>query len=445
MKESNKRVQEYINLVCNQIRWKKAHFYISSELENHIIDQKNAFVSQRLEADKALEKSIAEMGDPIGVGTDLDRIHKPKIEWSVIALTGIALLLGLVVQFIVLGDTNFSIGKSVFHSILGIAAMIIAYITDYTIIAKYPYKLFFGFLAIVLVIGIISPSYQGSSFYSKFFLLLYPTIFTGIIYSMRDKGYLGLVLCGVFMGISYIVFLPFAIYSTYAFYSLLSLILITISILKGWFNINKIKGILLVYIPMFVTISYTFINNPYIRIRVINAFNPNLDPMGSGWLSNMTREIISNAKFIGEGLGTSSGYMIPEIYTDSLLTYLIHRFGWISLIVIVSVLALLMIKSLKLCLKQNSILGSLVSISVVLTISAQIIIYIAYNLGFQLMAPLTLPLISYGGTGLIINMFLIGIMLSVFKWGNLVNDNVLVSSTKKFLTVNDGKIIIDFK
>ncbi|MDD2447367.1 MAG: FtsW/RodA/SpoVE family cell cycle protein [Tissierellia bacterium] len=445
MKESNNRVQEYIHSVCNQIRWKKSHIYISNELENHIIDQKNAFVSQGLKEDKALEKAIAEMGDPIGVGTDLDRIHKPKIEWSIIALTSIALLLGLVVQFIVLGDTGFSIGKSVFYSILGIVAMIIAYLTDYTIIGKYPYKLLFGFLAIVFGIAIISPTYQGSSFYPKFFLLLYPTIFTGIIYLMRDKGYLGIALCGVLMGISYIVLLPFATYSTYVLYTILSLILLTFSILKGWLNINKIKGMLLIYIPAIVAVTFILISNPYLWSRVINAFNPNLDPMGLGWLSNMTKEIISNAKFIGEGLGTSSGYMVPDTYTDSLLTYLIHRFGWISLILIVSVLALLMIKSFKLCLKQNSILGSLVSISVVLTISAQIIIYIAYNLGFQLMAPLTLPFISYGGTGLIINMFLIGIMLSVFKWGNLVNDNVLVSSTKKFFTINDGKIIIDLK
>ncbi len=439
------KIQEYINSVCNQIKWKKSHVYISNELENHIIDQKNAFISQGLNGDKAIENAITEMGDPVGVGTNLDKIHKPKIEWGIIGLTFIALLLGLVIQFFVTKDTSPTIGKSIVYSIIGIAAMIVAYLTDYTVIAKHPIKLFFGFLAIVLAIGIISPPYQGRSFYPKFFLLLYPTIFTGIIYSMRHTGYLGIVVCGLFMGTSYITFSPFALYSTYVFYSLLSLILLTISILMGWFNISKLKGVLLIYIPVIVTISYIYINNPYIRIRLMNALNPNLDPRGSGWMSIMTKEIISNSKFIGEGLATSSGYMVPDIYTDSLLTYLIHRFGWISLIIIVSVLAFLMIKSFKLCLKQNSVLGSLVSLSVVLTISAEIIIYIAYNLGFQLIAPLTLPLISYGGTGIIINMFLIGIMLSVFKWGNLVNDNVLVSKSNRFFSVNDGKVIIDFK
>lgn len=434
--ESNNRIKDYINSVCNQIKWKNSHIYISKELENHIIDQKDSFISQGLGEEESIEKSITEMGDPIVVGTDLDKIHKSKIEWSIVGLTSITLLLGLVVQFIIANEETIpSISNSIIYSFIGLVAMTIAYFVDYTIFGKYPYRLYFGFLAIVLTIGIASPYIRGNPSYSKFILLLYPTIFTGIIYSVRDKGYLGLVTCGVLVAVSYIVLLPFTIYSTYALYSILTLILLTISILKGWFNINKIKGILFIYVPTIIVIYIILISNPYLMSRFMHAFNPNLNPMGAGYMSTLTRDIISNAKFIGEGLGASSGYMMPEIYTDSLLTYLIHRFGWISFIIVVSILGLLMFKSFKLCLKQNSVLGSLVSFSVVLTISVQIILYIAYNLGFQLISPLTLPLISYGGTGLVINMLLIGLMLSVFKWGNLVNDNVVESSTKKFFII----------
>lgn len=445
MLQSNTKIREYIDFVCNQIRWKKSHIYISREIENHIIDQKNAFVSQGLDENLALEKAIVEMGDPIGVGAELDKIHKPKMERSIILLTGIALLLGLVIQIFVTNGSGSTVTRSIIYSIFGIAVMVMAYLTDYTIIGKKSKMIFFGFLVIVLGISLFSPHYHGQVFYTKFVLLLYPTIFTGIIYSMRNNGYLGLVLCGVFMAISYVVLLPFIIYTTYLLYSLLSLILLTISILKGWFNINKIKGLLLVYIPITIIVIIALLNNTLILLRLANAFNPILDPNGAGYMSNLVREILSNAKFMGEGLGANSGYMVPFINTDFLLTYLIHRFGWISLILVVGVLVLLIIKSFKLCLNQSSILGSLVSLSAVITITAQIVIYVGFNLGFQLIAPLTLPLISYGGVGTIINMFLIGIMLSVFKWGKLVNDNVLESKDRKFFTVNDGKIIIDFK
>lgn len=445
MLQSNNKINEYINSVCQNIRWKKSHIFISKELENHIIDQKKAFISDGLDEDTALEKAIIEMGDPIDVGTELDRIHKPKMEWSIIRLTGIALLLGLVIQIIVTKGTESIIARSIIYSIFGIAVMIMAYLTDFTIIGKNPKMLFFSFLAIVLGVSIFSPRYYGQVFYTKFVLLLYPTIFTGIIYSMRNNGYLGLVFCGVSMAISYIVLLPFAMYSTYALYSLLSLILLTISILKGWFNISRIKGLLLVYVPVTIAVIMTLLNNTYLLRRLTNAFNPYLDTTGAGFMSNLASQILHNAKFIGEGLGSISGTMLPDINTDFLLTYLIHRFGWISIIGVIAVLALLIIKSFKLCLKQSSILGSLVSLSVVITISAQIILYVGYNLSFHLIAPLTLPLISYGGVGTIINMFLIGIMLSVFKWDNLINDDVLISSDKRFFSYTDGKIIIDLK
>lgn len=431
--ESNNRIKDYINSVCNQIKWKNSHIYISKELENHIIDLKDSLLAQGLEEDESTERAIAEMGDPVLIGNDLDKIHRPKVEWSIVALTTITLLLGLVVQFIIASESIPSVSNSISYSLIGLAAMILAYFSDYTLIGKYPLRLYFGFLVGVLAIEIASSYMGGNPSYAKYVLLLYPTIFSGIIYSMRNRGYLGLAICGLALLVSYLILLPFNTYSTFVLYSLLALVLLSLSILKGWFNIHKIKGILLIFFPAIAGISFLLIRNPYLSFRFINAFRPEFDSMGAGYISTLTRDIISNAKFIGEGLGASTGYMVPEIYTDSLLTYLIHRFGWISFIIIAAVLALLIIKSFKLCLKQNSILSSLVSLSIVLTITAQIVIYIAYNLGFYLIAPLTLPFISYGGTGLVINMVLIGIMLSVFKWGNLVNDNVVESYSKKFI------------
>lgn len=111
------------------------------------------------------------------------------------------------------------------------------------------------------------------------------------------------------------------------------------------------------------------------------------------------------------------------------------------------IILVFIIRSLRFSLTQKGVLGGLVSFSVIINFTMQVLIYVANNLGFQLIAPLTLPLISYSGTGTIINMFLIGIMLSVYKSGILYkNDNKLdISSNKnKIFQLIDGKIIIDF-
>ena len=65
----------------------------------------------------------------------------------------------------------------------------------------------------------------------------------------------------------------------------------------------------------------------------------------------------------------------------------------------------------------------------------QVIIYVAANLGFQLVAPISLPLISYGKIPqTCINLLQIGLMLSVFRTGNIVRDKSIKGFRK------DGRI-----
>ena len=77
-------------------------------------------------------------------------------------------------------------------------------------------------------------------------------------------------------------------------------------------------------------------------------------------------------------------------------------------------------------------------------ISMEVLIYVISNLGFQLFYPFTLPFISYGVTGTIINMWILGIMLSVFKSGEVVKDNFILSIIRKgkLFEFVDGKISI---
>lgn len=72
--ESSNKIKEYLNEVCDQVRWKKSHEIISEEIECHIIDQKNAFISQGLDNKTAIDKAILEMGDPVDVGTEVDSV-----------------------------------------------------------------------------------------------------------------------------------------------------------------------------------------------------------------------------------------------------------------------------------------------------------------------------------------------------------------------------------
>lgn len=60
----------------------------------------------------------------------------------------------------------------------------------------------------------------------------------------------------------------------------------------------------------------------------------------------------------------------------------------------------------------------------------EVFLYTITNLGLPVMGSLTLPFISYSGMSTIVNMSLIGIMISVFKSGHIVKDNLLLPNNE---------------
>lgn len=449
--QSNK-IKDYVEQVCQQIRWKKAHAIVSKEIEDHIIDQKHDYLSDGLDDDNAMDKAILEMGDPIQVGTDLDSIYRANPEWQIIILTSLMLLLGVVIRSFITYDYQMSwkLTNSIISIAIGIGFMIIAYFLDYSIIGKYYKKIYFALILLTILVLFNGPMLQGQNYYVKYLILLFPTAFSGIVYNMRSRGYMGIILSGLYFIVPGIICLYLPSFSSLIMYSITCLVIITYAIAKGWFNINKIKGFLLVYIPVAIvsitSIAVIIIENSYKLDRLKVAFNPYKDPMNMGWMATTTRDILRNAKLIGQNKYTiSMETMLPSIDTDYLLTYLIERVGWISFIVIIGLILMFIIRSLRISLSQKGVLGGLVSISVISTFTMQVIFYVIHNLGFQLFDPFILPLLSYSRIGIIINMSLIGIMLSAYKSGVLYKneDRLIQGSPRKLFQFQDGRIIID--
>ncbi len=62
------------------------------EIENHLTDQKNSLLKEGFDEETATDKALTEMGDPVIVGEQLDHTHRPKPDWTLLALTGAMLL-----------------------------------------------------------------------------------------------------------------------------------------------------------------------------------------------------------------------------------------------------------------------------------------------------------------------------------------------------------------
>ena len=137
------QIKDFLEKVCNEIKYKPIREEISKELENHIEESKEAYIHKGESEEIAINKAIADMGDAEVIGKTLNKIHKPKLDYKLIIL----LLILLCFTFLVVGIKTtshvFSEGegpffvKTIVYLIIGFILGLAIYFMDYTKISKY--------------------------------------------------------------------------------------------------------------------------------------------------------------------------------------------------------------------------------------------------------------------------------------------------------------------
>ena len=138
------QIKEFLNTVCEQIKYKPIRNSISEELENHIEESKENYIKDGLEEKEAEEKAIAQMGNAEEIGKRLNKIHKPKLDWKLLIILIILLGFGFLVAFTKASsmvsdgyDTANVIERYLCALIAGTIFSIFIYFIDYTKIMKY--------------------------------------------------------------------------------------------------------------------------------------------------------------------------------------------------------------------------------------------------------------------------------------------------------------------
>jgi cell division protein FtsW (lipid II flippase) len=428
--EHYEKKDEYLEELKNQIRNKKAKQLVAEEIEQHIEDQKDSYVAAGDDENIAMKKAIIQMGNPVDVGIQLNKIHKPRLEYNlvIIVLTlcafSILTLLNLNDASIKLGFSNgIDLKKHILLILVGLLFMVIVYFLDYSILGKYP-KLIW----MLLLVGFIVYSPFGyhnlingsMPFLYAYGMLLYPA-FGGIIYAYRKCGYVGILKCLMF-GISGWIMLHHYVAqsSVYLGLFLCMLIMLTIAVLKNWFGTTKVKGLLFIWGWVVGTIIVFFMNikliSAYQWMRLQETFHLILHPeqFAKGYQMDVTREALINAKWIGGSTEFTLGY-IPSLNNDYILTYIICTFGILAGIFIIMLFLLFVGHMFYISLKQKNALGMFIGIGCCFVFTVQGFIYILANLSIQLISQVNLPFVSYGGTNLLVNFIILGLLLSIFR------------------------------
>lgn len=459
------QVKTYIETVCEQIRWKKIHHSVAAELSAHISDQRDAYQSEGMDEAAATQKAIAQMGDAVLVGQALDKTHRPRPQWALILLAALLMMTGIFLRNLMLQPDSILAGRREFiFVIIAAGLMLITYFLDFSVFGRHPLAFYFGlFLLSIVALLNSNPIYGNIRFVSilsfqvmlSYVSLIFPLGFSMLIYAMHGRGVRGILLCGA-------GYLPYALFlmstssfSGFLLFTLAALLLLCTAIIKGWFQLPKRVGLALVLTPTLLSILaacyYVMTGTGYRAARAQAMFNPFASPDGAGYLGVTVRQLIADAGFTAKTAVTGESGLLPLMdpyaATDFILTNVIHRFGWLPFFLLTGLFLVFTGLALAYVLKQKSMLGLLVSLACALTILLQILGYIAANLSFPMLAPLSLPFISYSNTALLLNAALTGFMLSAFRTGEAVTDETagLMKRRSPLVSFADGQLVIRFK
>lgn len=459
------KIWDYCEVVEEQMRWKKAIPMVSLEIENHLIDQVNAYIHEGDTEEVAVDKAILQMGDAEEVGRGLDASYRPKPQWFLLLFSVGLLCLGALLQlscYFYFAPEDWVYTFRVMPFVLAGIALVGCYFLDFTMLGKYALHCYFATLIVTIAGVLLSNTHNASGVLYLGFgrvmisvpcvTLMYPLVFALMVYHLRGrnmKGFFGSILglLPMFLVLYFTTsasnIVPFVISAT---------AILCFTIYRGWFGEGRTKQIRMMvatFVVMAAAGIWCCITWAYRWNRLMAFIDPMSEPNGSGFVYRLIRELMSGTQFIGKGVLPSGVETIDQIpmYTDFMLSFFSHQFGWIVFVVVAALFVLFAVVVGKKVLQQTSVLGTVVSLSIFLTFVVQAVIYFVYNLGYGLLAPISLPFVSFGNMAMIVNGALVGFMLSVFRTGEIYSDSVVQTEKmvkKSRISFVDGKLVIDF-
>jgi len=154
----------------------------------------------------------------------------------------------------------------------------------------------------------------------------------------------------------------------------------------------------------------------YQRERIFTLFNPEKDPLGSGYQIIQSKIAIGSGGVYGKGWlhGTQSSLeFLPERTTDFVFAVFGEEFGLIGILVLLTLYILLIIRGLYIGVQAQDTFCRLVCGSLMLTFFVYVFVNISMVNGILPVVGIPLPLISYGGTSLVTILASFGIVMSI--------------------------------
>jgi rod shape determining protein RodA len=165
-----------------------------------------------------------------------------------------------------------------------------------------------------------------------------------------------------------------------------------------------------------VPLGWNFLRD-YQKARVLTFLDPTRDPLGAGYHIIQSKIALGSGALFGKGFlqGTQSHLnFLPEKQTDFIFTMFAEEFGMVGSLTLLGLYLLMMVYGYAIAFRSSSQFGRLVAIGIVTAVFLAMFINIAMVMGLIPAKGSTLPMVSYGGSSLVVTMIGFGLLINAW-------------------------------
>ena len=189
-------------------------------------------------------------------------------------------------------------------------------------------------------------------------------------------------------------------------------LIIAVMVFTAGLHYRYFVGLALVALP---AVYLVLVAAPYRRRRLLAFWDPWADPLGDGFQIIQSLVAVGTGGVFGRGLmgGVQKLFYLPEPHTDFIYAVIGEELGLIGATAILLCFCVIAWRGLRISARAEDTFGAFVALGLTTMIVAQALVNISVVLGLIPTKGIPLPLVSFGGSSLLINLLGVGVLLNI--------------------------------
>lgn len=314
--------------------------------------------------------------------------------------------------------------KQLIYALIGIVIFFLVTFFDYTLLKRYSSILYIVEIVMLAVLFFVGKQTMGATRWielgffqlqpseiAKILMILVLAKYFSVNHDVMDKPK-HIIRSFIFMAIPLVMV---------AAQPDLGTAFIFFVIWLSMFIVSNAKKIYLVYAGVAGVISlpivWRFLKD-FQKHRIEVFLDPSNDPQGAGWNITQAKIAIGSGNFLGRGLGhgpQSQLNFIPEKHTDFIFAAMAEEMGFLGVMVFLGLFLTVILRGIRIAQHSKDLFGMYLAVGIVAMIFFHVFINVGMNIGLMPVTGIPLPLVSYGGTSLVVILASLGLLESIAR------------------------------